>query len=94
MKTVKIKDFVELGFLQELNRQFLHPAGMALSVQVDDEGTYTFGRVWDCRDDPEGLIYVKGVLDKSKEVEYKKLHDSKFMTRQSKFGWSVQPSDD
>ena len=37
VKFIDIKEFRELGFLQEINRQFLHPLGMALSVAVDTE---------------------------------------------------------
>ncbi len=64
-KKMSPKEFRELGYLQELNRQFLHPLGMALEVIIDshiDENGQTiedvsFGKVWDYRDDPEGMTY-------------------------------------
>lgn len=57
MKTISIKDFVEEGYLQELNRQFLHPLGLALSIQIDDDGKYNLSDIIDNRDDPEGIIF-------------------------------------
>lgn len=52
-----IADFRSLGYLQELNRRFLHPLGLALEVIVEDDGTETLGGVWDYRNDPEGIRY-------------------------------------
>jgi len=57
IKRIDIKEFRELGFLQELNRQFLHPMGMALDVSIDDDGNETLKGIWDYRDDPEGIIF-------------------------------------
>lgn len=53
-----IKTFRRLGLLQELNRQFLHPLGLALEVVVEDDGSERFGNVWDYRDDPEGIVFT------------------------------------
>lgn len=35
IKRMDIKEFREEGFLQEVNRQFFHPLGLALSIAVD-----------------------------------------------------------
>ena len=60
-KVKKIKDAAaflrDTGLLFEINRKILHPLGMALETQIADDGTETFGALWDCRDDPEGMIY-------------------------------------
>ena len=48
-------EFQRLGYLQEVNRQFLHPLGLALAVH---EGA--FAGVMDCRDDPEGVYFDEG----------------------------------
>lgn len=53
-----IKEFRESGYLQELNRQFLHPLGLALEIIIDDEtGEEKLGGIWDCRDKPEGIYF-------------------------------------
>lgn len=35
IKSMNIKEFREKGFLQEVNRLFFHPLGLALEVEVD-----------------------------------------------------------
>lgn len=57
-KYIDIEEFREIGFLQEANRQFFHPLGLALEVQVDDDGNWSLGGIWDYRDDPEGVLFV------------------------------------
>lgn len=53
-----IKEFREKGFLQEVNRQFFHPLGLALEVHInEDTGEETLGEIWDYRSDPEGIIF-------------------------------------
>jgi len=59
IKRIDIKEFREEGYLQELNRQFLHPLGLALEVIINDEtGEETLGGVWDYREDLEGMYYA------------------------------------
>ena len=53
-----IAEFRRLGYLQELNRQFLHPLGLAMEVVIDHEtGEESLGGVWDARSDPEGIRF-------------------------------------
>jgi len=75
MKTIKrmnIKEFRELGFLQEANRLFFHPLGLALEVIIeDDSGETRLGGIWDYRDDPEGIFFEidNSMKDKAKKVD-------------------------
>lgn len=57
IKRMDIKEFRELGFLQEVNRLVLHPCGLALEVVIHEDGTEELGGVWDYREDPEGICY-------------------------------------
>lgn len=57
IKRIDIKEFREKGYLQELNRKFLHPLGLALEIIQENDGTETLGGIWDCRDDEEGIYY-------------------------------------
>jgi len=66
IQRIDIAEFRALGFLQEANRQFFHPLGLALEVDVDDEGNERLSGVWDYRDDPEGIIFAAGSLDRDK----------------------------
>jgi len=73
-KYMAISEFKQLGYLQELNRQFLHPLGLALEVarDVDDDtgekGSWYISGVWDCRDDPEGVIYDDEYLQSTEAI--------------------------
>lgn len=57
IKRMNIKEFREKGYLQELNRVFLHPLGLALEVQQDEEGNEFINGVWDYREDEEGIYF-------------------------------------
>jgi hypothetical protein len=59
IKRMDIADFREQGFLQEANRQFFHPLGLALEVVTDAETSepVRLGGIWDYRDDPEGILF-------------------------------------
>lgn len=55
------EEFRQLGILQEVNRQFFHPIGLALAVGIDDSGkAVAIAGVLDNRGDPEGFIYDFG----------------------------------
>lgn len=86
IKYMNIKDFRDKGFLQEVNRQFFHPLGLALEVAIDDDsGACSLGGIWDYRDDPEGMFFDNKVLkteeasDKAEHIE--KLRESKVKIR-------------
>lgn len=60
VKTITAREFMDRGYLQEVNRQFLHPLGLALSISIDDsdpEDAGEFVGVWDYREDPEGMEF-------------------------------------
>ena len=57
IKRIDVKEFREKGYLQELNRRFLHPLGLSLEISIDDDGNEKLGGVWDYRDDKEGIYY-------------------------------------
>jgi hypothetical protein len=98
IKKIDIKEFRKLGFLQELNRQFLHPMGFALEVIVDDEtGDEKLGGIWDYRNDPEGIIYdianstedrIKRFTENANHVE--KHINKMIQSRIEKLGYGVE----
>lgn len=81
IKRMDIKEFREEGFLQEANRLFFHPLGLALEVKVEDDGTETLGGIWDYRDDPEGVAFGPDMIDPEKiqkvEAEKKRHHGAR-----------------
>lgn len=63
---IDIAEFRRLGLLQEVNRLFFHPRGLALEVVMEEDGTERLGGVWDDRDDPEGFVYDDGMISRRK----------------------------
>jgi len=91
IKRMDIKEFREAGFLQEVNRQFFHPLGLALEVVINDDGTESLGGIWDYRDDPEGMLYGEQSLNAKKAEYVSNLRKSKESTRRKLIGDVVQP---
>jgi hypothetical protein len=81
IKSMEIKEFVEKGFLQEVNRKFFHPLGLALAVKDNEDGTWSLHEVWDYRDDPEGMFFGDGVISEEKIETVENLRKSKVQTR-------------
>ncbi len=94
---IDIKEFREKGYLQEVNRQFFHPLGLAMSIEIDEDGNETLGGIWDYRDDPEGIRYADAETQKDKEERYRKMkyvadeRAEKIAERKRRFGWGIQP---
>jgi len=91
MKYLPIKEFVEAGYLQVVNRLFLHPLGLALEVAVDEgSGAMVLTRIWDVRDDPEGIVFDDG-LDPVKAGKVATERQRRAGARLSGLGFVVQP---
>jgi hypothetical protein len=92
IKRIPVKEFRELGFVHEINRQLLHPCGLALEVIVDKEtGEEKFGGVWDYRDDPEGIYFGDDCLSVEKARSVDQLFHAKDQARSKKMGFIIQP---
>ena len=96
-KMMDIREFRELGFLQEVNRLFFHQCGLALQIDIDGEtGEERLAGVWDYREDLEGIVFT----DLSDEVSRKKAEkvqverDKHVDARIAMFGSSTQPIGD
>lgn len=91
IKRMDIAEFRREGYLQELNRRFLHPLGLALEVAVEDDGTERLGGIWDCRDDPAGVYY--GEIDWPKFDRIERLWREREPGRVARIGDMVQPAE-
>lgn len=88
MKHMTVLEFRELGYLHEVNRLLLHRCGVALSVQIEDDGAESFGPIWDCRDDPVGIVF--GECDQSKIDLVDREVKKRLVARFQQFGFMVQ----
>lgn len=94
------RELQEEGYLMEVNRRFFHPLGLALAVDPDvdndDQGRMGDVRVWDLRDDPEGMLFADlsddDAIRKSSAVALRFAHYRE--ARQRALGDDAMPSSD
>ncbi len=97
MKRIGIKEFREKGYLQEVNRKFFHPLGLALEISIEDDGTEKLGGIWDYRHEDEGIYYDLATYreDRKNTKEKKDFVANEFKTRSIKrkkiLGFIVEP---
>ena len=86
MDYLSATDVRGLGLLQEVNRIFFHPIGLAAELDPVD------GRIsiQDHRDDPEGVVFAEGVLDIEKALSYWRMKQKLFPIREKALGFIIQ----
>jgi hypothetical protein len=62
IKKMNLTEFRKFGLLQEVNRLFFHPLGLALEFSQDDKGNDSISGIWDYREDPEGVLFADSLL--------------------------------
>lgn len=91
IKYMDIKEFREGGYLQEVNRRFFHPLGLALEVTVGEDGhPASLVGIWDCRDDPEGMSYGPGIINEEKRIKISQELQDKYGARKQALGYMIQ----
>lgn len=92
IRYMSVAEFRQEGYLQELNRLFLHPLGLALEVYVDEKtGRERLSGIWDYRNDREGIRY-EGVELTERAAHIQSLWDEREPDRVAGLGYMVQPS--
>jgi len=92
-KIIDIKEFREKGYLQEVNRLFFHPIGLALAISFNDEGIWTLDAILDSRDDAEGFVYGDDFLPLASHAKnIQDQMDEKRIARESTLGYFIQPA--
>lgn len=88
-----LEELVSEGYLQEVNRRFLHPLGLALTVHTDDSQKYGFIYIQDHRDSLDGMYFAdlsdSDSLRKVNNIE--RLLSKKGAARRIKIGRMIQP---
>ena len=88
MTMFDLKQFIDKGILQEANRSFFHPLGLAISVDIDDDGAVSLGHIVDS-DDAEGWMF--GEIDSDKAAAFKEWASGRAPDRLKALGWLIQP---
>lgn len=90
--TISVKEFRELGLVQEINRRFLHVLGLAMEVTINDEtGEEAIFRFWDNREDLEGWNYSDGIIDTDKAKTVDAEFERRTHARMTGLGYVIQP---
>ena len=91
-KVLSVREFRDLGYLQELNRQFLHPLGLSLEVTSADPATGEEQlQVSDCREDPDPPVPER--VDLFKTMLIRDEIRQRYAPRTQALGHWVQPAD-
>jgi hypothetical protein len=96
-KTMTPREFQEQGYLQELNRKFLHPLGLALAISVDNDDPTKdcFGPVLDNRDDEEGWIFGDRPelrnIRRARADHVQEQWDARKLSREDSLGFMIEP---
>ena len=97
IKRMSIQEFGELGYLQELNRGFLHPLGLAMETIILDDAQggsrEILGGVWDYRDDPEGMAFGEGEIEAEKTERIAAIREERRPARVAALGYWQQPAE-
>ena len=86
------EEFWSGGYLQEANRRFFHPLGLALTVQIDEEsGEIKLGQILDGRHDPEGIRFARGMANSVKVEKIDEEWKHRSEVRMKALGYMIQP---
>lgn len=70
--TLSGDEFRKLGYLQEVNRRFFHPLGLAMAANVDSTGAVVSFSILDDREDKMGFIYDIAKSDDERKERFKR----------------------
>ena len=82
---------LDIGYIQEVNRVFFHPLGLALCIEVEEGGPARIAGVIDWRSDPEGGEFGPGVIDPDKARRIQAEQEARRPAREAALGFWIQP---
>jgi hypothetical protein len=86
-KILDLKTFRDDGYLQEANRQFFHPLGLALGIDAEFRNLY----VVDARNDPEGYIFDESQDLQPRADRLDEIMEARVDGRIGALGYWIQP---
>jgi hypothetical protein len=88
---MSLEEFRAGGYLTEVNRQVLHPLGLAMAVEPGPDGHLVFAGIIDHRDDPEGVYYGDPWHALGKALKVLQVSEERRQARVAALGYWVQP---
>lgn len=89
-----LTEFRDKGYLQELNRRFLHPLGLALCMTVLEDKVTGIHGIWDYRNDPEGIIFAPEDIDWDQAAWFDQEKHKRLKSRFESIGFIIQERGD
>lgn len=94
-KYMSLEEFKDSGYLQEVNRRFLHPLGLALELgAATPDGVLYINGIWDCRDDPEGIRFAPPPPSVDKVMAVDAEWQTREPLRTAALGYMIQPPEE
>ena len=92
-KEINLKEFRDFGYLQEVNRLFFHPLGLALIMECGDEDeNLSRLSVQDFRYLNEGPRFPESLIGIQKAERIEAEREARDYYRRKAFGWDKQPA--
>jgi hypothetical protein len=88
---LSVTAFRDLGYVQELNRQFLHPLGLSMETTVDPVTGDDLLEIADWREHPEQAVLEH--IDRFKTMLIRDEIRQRYAPRTRALGHWVQPAD-
>lgn len=92
------RELKDTGLLQEVNRRFLHPLGLALTIAYDEDGDIDDAELFiqDARSDPEGFYFADEGPEEARRMlanaeRFGATQVERHKTRLERLGYVVQP---
>jgi len=91
--TISAREFVDFGYLQELNRNFLAPLGLVMEIAPPNDEERSLGelKIFDFRKSPERAILPVSQLDSQKAENVSSALDLAGSRRLQQLGFLYQP---
>jgi hypothetical protein len=95
--TLRLEEILDKGILQEVNRRFFNPLGLALEIvpEQDSDG-YFQTAIWDFRNDPQSATFdeevVTSEIAKEKRRTIESMLKSEKKKRMKELGYQIQPT--
>jgi len=89
MDKMGLAELQVLGVLQEANRLFFHPLGLALAFVFDDDSRATGEVMILATEDPEGIAFLPPNADKG--AAFERWQRDRCPDRYKQLGWKIEP---
>lgn len=94
LKEFSLTEFHRRGYLQEVNRCFFHPLGLALALAINDKTGEPDGRIkiWDAREDPEGFVFEHfEPAEIQRGLDIQGVMETRLKIRRETLGFGLEP---